>query len=295
MIDQLSYRLVDVFSKKPLSGNGLAVFANCHELSSEIMQKISQEMRQYESIFLFPTEETHRFKARIFTMEEELDFAGHPILGAACVLHELIKGSKQPWTFELREKNVSVTTLKKEKSYFAAMEQGEPSFGPLLELHEASHLLKAFNLSEKDLHETLPLQVVSTGLAYLIVPVRCGLEKVKIVTSELGRMLADIGAKFAYILQVPQLEGRTWDNEGRVEDIATGSAAGPVGAYLVRHGLKQPDQEIILHQGRFVSRPSEIFIKVAAESGRIHSVEVSGEVCMVARGIFDHFEYSDIL
>ena len=295
MIDQLSYRLVDVFSKKPLSGNGLAVFVNCQGLNAEIMQKIAQEMRQYESIFLFPTEEAHRFKARIFTMEEELDFAGHPILGAACVLHELVKGPEQSWTFELQEKNVSVTTLKKETSYFAAMEQGEPSFGPPFERHGISHLLKAFNLSEKDLLETLPLQVVSTGLPYLIVPVRCGLEKVKIVTSELGRMLAEIGAKFAYILQVSQLEGRTWDNEGRVEDVATGSAAGPVGAYLVRHGVKQANQEIILHQGRFVGRPSEIFIKVAAESARIHSVNVSGGVCMVARGAFDHFEYSDIL
>lgn len=70
---------------------------------------------------------------------------------------------------------------------------------------------------------------------------QCGLENVKVVTNELGQMLAEIGAKFAYILQVSQLEGRTWDNDGRVEDIATGSAAGPVGAYLIRHGIKQPN------------------------------------------------------
>ena len=171
-------------------------------------------------------------------MEEELDFAGHPILGAACVLHEQIKNEEQigKWVLELRAKTVSITTLKKEKSYLATMEQGEPYFELPLEPQKNSKLLRAFNLSEKEMHETLPLQVVSTGLPYLIVPVQSSLENVKVVTSELGQMLAEIGAKFAYILQVSQLEGRTWDNEGRVEDIATGSAAGPVGAYLIRHG-----------------------------------------------------------
>jgi trans-2,3-dihydro-3-hydroxyanthranilate isomerase len=292
---QLSFRLVDVFSKIPLAGNGLAVFTNCQGLSAEAMQKITQEMRQYESIFLFSTEESNRFEARIFTMEEELDFAGHPILGAACVLHELVKEEEQTqkWILELRAKTVSITTFKKEKSYFAAMEQGEPCFESPLELQKHSKLLRAFNLSEKDMHETLPLQVVSTGLPYLIVPVQCSLEKVEIVTRELGQMLAEIGAKFAYILQVPQLEGRTWDNEGRVEDIATGSAAGPVGAYLVRHGIKQPNREVILHQGRFVGRPSQIFIKAAGTAHHMHSVEVSGDVCMVASGAFDHFETLD--
>ena len=289
---QLSYRHVDVFSKTPLSGNGLIVFTNCEGLSTEAMQKVTQEMRQFESIFLFPTAESHRFRARIFTMEEELDFAGHPILGAACVLHEQIKNEEQrgKWVLELRAKTVSTTTLKKGKSYLATMEQGEPYFELPLQLQKNSKLLRAFNLSEKEMHETLPLQVVSTGLPYLIIPVQCNLEKVKVVTSELGQMLAEIGAKFAYILQVSQLEGRTWDNDGRVEDNATGSAAGPVGAYLIKHGIKQPNKEIIVHQGKFAGRPSQIFVKVTGTPNQMTSVEVSGEVCMVARGVFDNFE-----
>lgn len=291
-IKQLSYRHVDVFSSAPLSGNGLTVFADCGNLSTEAMQKITQEMRQFESIFLFPTEEPNRFRTRIFTMEEELDFAGHPILGAACVLHEQVSHEEKSgnWIFQLRAKTVSVTTVKQEKGYLATMEQGQPHFEMPLELQKHSKLLKAFNLSEKDIHETLPLQVVSTGLSYLIIPVQCNLEKVKVVTSELTRMLAEIGAKFAYILHVSHLEGRTWDNDGRVEDIATGSAAGPVGAYLIHHGIKQPNQEMIVHQGRFVGRPSQIFVKVSGAPHKITSVEVSGEVYMVARGIFDHFE-----
>lgn len=221
-IKQLRYRHVDVVSKTPLSGNGLTVFTNCEELNTETMQKIAQEMRQFESIFLFPTADSHRFFARIFTMEEELDFAGHPILGAVCVLHEQIESAALTgkWVIELPAKNVSATTIKKEKSYLATMEQGEPFFELPLVRQKNSHLLRAFNLSERDMHETLPLQVVSTGLPYLIIPVQCNLENVKVVTSELGIMLAEVGAKFAYILQVAQLEGRTWDNEGKVEDIA---------------------------------------------------------------------------
>lgn len=291
-IKQLKYRHVDVFCKTPLSGNGLTVFTNCEGLSTEAMQKITQEMRQYESIFLFPTKESHRFVARIFTMEEELDFAGHPILGAACVLHEQIKNEEQKgeWIFDLHTKKVSTSTLRKEKSYLATMEQGEPSFTPPLKQHEYSKFIKAFNLSESDLHETLPLQVVSTGLPYLIIPVQCSLEKVKIGSDNLGHMLAEIGAKFAYIIHVSQLEGRTWDNDGRVEDIATGSAAGPVGAYLCSHEIQQTNKEMIIHQGSFLGRPSQILVKAMGTPSHIESVEVSGEVCMVANGIFDNFE-----
>lgn len=292
-IKPLAYRHVDVFSKAPLSGNGLIVFMNCEDLSTETMQKITQEMRQFESIFLFSTKEPDRFRARIFTMEEELDFAGHPILGAACVLHEQVsqQAQKGKWTFELPTKNVSTTTLKREKYYLATMDQGEPSFEMPLQLQKAPELLSAFNLSESDIHKTLPLQVVSTGLPYLIIPVHCDLAKVRVVTTELSIMLAEIGAKFAYILDVDQIEGRTWDNLGQVEDIATGSAAGPVGAYLVHHGVKQPNREIIVHQGKFVGRPSQIFVKVLGTSHIMTSIEVSGEVCMVATGMFDNINF----
>jgi len=291
-IKQLNYRHVDVFSNGPLSGNGLTVFTHCEGLSTEAMQKITQEMRQFESIFLFPTVDPHRFQARIFTMEEELGFAGHPLLGAACVLHEQIKNEEREGkcALELSAKTVSITTIKKGNSYLATMEQGEPYFELSLEQQKNSRFLKAFSLSEKDVHETLPLQVVSTGLPYLIIPVQCDLKKVRVVTSELGQMLAEIGAKFAYILQVSELEGRTWDNDGRVEDIATGSAAGPVGAYLIRHGIKQSGTELIIHQGKFVGRPSQIFVKITGTPNHITSVEVSGEVCMVAKGMFENIE-----
>lgn len=97
----------------------------------------------------------------------------------------------------------------------------------------------------------------------------------------------EAGALTPETMQRITREGRTWDNDGRVEDIATGSAAGPVGAYLVRHGLEAPSTEIALHQGRFLGRPSQMRVWVDAANGDIAAVRVTGDVRMVACGIFD--------
>lgn len=285
----LSYRHVDVFSSTPLSGNGLTVFVEGDELASTVMQKITQELRQFESIFLFRTEQPHGFRARIFTMEEELDFAGHPILGAACVLHERLAYAREraEWELQLNAKTVPVTTTRKTRSYLATMEQGKPDFGDHLPFKYRHEFPRALNLADDDLHAGLPLQVVSTGLPYLIVPLRSSLEKARICDPQFEQMLAEVGARFVYVLHLPTLEGRTWDNDGRVEDIATGSAAGPVGAYLVRHEVVPPEKQLLINQGRFVGRPSQIVVSIGGRANEITSVEVSGEVCMIARGTFD--------
>jgi trans-2,3-dihydro-3-hydroxyanthranilate isomerase len=99
--------------------------------------------------------------------------------------------------------------------------------------------------------------------------------------------VAQLGAKFVYVFHLPTMEGRTWDNMGRVEDIATGSAAGPRGAYLVRYGQAQAGIPIILHQGSFVGRPSSITVQVTGTAHAIASVQVSGDVAMVAHGVID--------
>jgi PhzF family phenazine biosynthesis protein len=130
--------------------------------------------------------------------------------------------------------------------------------------------------------EDLPLQVVSTGLPYLIVPIKTNLANARIVARDFERLLARFGARFAYILDVLSLEGRTWDNDGRVEDIATGSAAGPAGAFLVAHKLAQPDSPLVIHQGRFLGRSSELTVVVCGESAS--SVRVSGEVHFIGSG-----------
>lgn len=288
-LQALAYRHVDVFSREPLSGNGLTVFPEASALTPETMQRITREMRQFESIFLSPTSEPHRVQARIFTMEEELPFAGHPVLGAACVLHERLvnEDERATWTLDLAAGPAQVNTIRHDGWYEATMHQGRPVFGATLGAEMARQALAALNLTEDQLYPGLPLEVVSAGLPYLLVMLADGLERAAIVQPGFEALLAQVGAKFVYVLHAPTREGRTWDNDGRVEDIATGSAAGPVGAYLVRHGLAAPFTEIILHQGRFLGRPSQIRVWVDTTDGDITAARVTGDVRMVARGVFD--------
>lgn len=279
----LHFGLVDVFAEEPLTGNGLSIFLLEHELPTELMQRITQEMRQFESIFLQKTGDPHCYTARIFTMEEELGFAGHPILGAACFVHaKNFQGVDElKLTFVTPEKSIPTVSIINAPANFAEMEQGSAIFQAPINLIHTKELLSALNLSESDVAENLPLQVVSTGLPYLIVPVSKGLDKACICTRQFKSLLAEIGAKFVYVLDVFTKEGRTWDNDGKVEDVATGSAAGPAAAYLVKHGLAQAGEVISIKQGRFVGRPSELLACVRKESGM---VTVRGQVCFVGNG-----------
>jgi trans-2,3-dihydro-3-hydroxyanthranilate isomerase len=126
------------------------------------------------------------------------------------------------------------------------------------------------------------MQVVSTGLPYLIVPVQAGLERARISHSRFEELLATSGAKFAYVLDPDRPEGRTWDNAGRIEDVATGSAAGPAAGYLLHHGVRAPGQPMLIHQGQFTGRPSTIEVRPDPD-GRLW---VGGLVAPVASGQF---------
>jgi predicted PhzF superfamily epimerase YddE/YHI9 len=138
--------------------------------------------------------EVGRVSARIFTAEEELPFAGHPVIGAAAALHRL------------------------------------------------------------------PMQVASTGLTYLIVPVTHGLDRAQIAVRDFEERLASVGAKFVYVFDPDKLEGRSWDNTGALEDVATGTAAGPAAGFLAAHGLAAQDETILINQGRLLGRPSVIAV-----------------------------------
>jgi trans-2,3-dihydro-3-hydroxyanthranilate isomerase len=280
----LPFTLVDVFARQPLTGNGLSVFLLEDELPALAMQRITQEMRQFETIFLRPLKGKSRFQARIFTMEEELPFAGHPILGAAATLHAELFPAEAVSSFDFvtSERTIPATSHRNGDAYLAEMDQGAAVLENPIPASESGEFLMALNLSNSDLATGLPLQVVSTGLPYLIVPLRAGLERARIVTTDFESQLARVGARFVYVLDVERREGRTWDNAGRVEDIATGSAAGPAAAYLVTRHLAKPDEDILLTQGRFLDRPSELHVLV---TGRPElKVTVRGQVCLVGKG-----------
>ncbi len=286
-LKDIKAKLVDVFADGKLTGNGLTIFWECPDLSSREMQVLTQEMRQFESIFVQKEPETDRIKARIFTMEEELDFAGHPLIGLAAHLHEEY-GTKErhEWNIELRSNNVRLISHAKGDYYSASMELGAPGFISILKPSERVEILSALNLGE-DNAAGMPLEVISTGLPYLIVPVISGIEQARIKTRDFESLLNRYGAKFVYILDINTLEGRTWDNEGKVEDIATGSAAGPAGAFLFKAKLVSENTPFQISQGRMVGRPSKIDVCLEANNGVINTIIISGDVHKVASISFE--------
>jgi PhzF family phenazine biosynthesis protein len=144
--------------------------------------------------------------------------------------------------------------------------------------------LKRLGLGDTDMVSGIPAQVISTGLPYLIIPISpSALSRARIEATDLEFLLGSQGAKFVLVLDVDGREVRTWDNLGQVEDVATGSAAGPAAAYLLRHGFADAASPIVLSQGRFAGRPSKILV-VSDKAGNLL---VSGQVWPVCHGALD--------
>ncbi|MBK6424489.1 MAG: PhzF family phenazine biosynthesis isomerase [Gemmatimonadetes bacterium] len=282
----LRFRLVDVFTDRAYAGNGLAVFPEAAGFTAAQMQAIAAELRQVESIFLERTPEPRRVRARIFTPEEELPFAGHPSLGAAAVLHEETADGEAAaeWQLELTGRTVPVTTRRTAAGLSAEMRQGIATFLPPLSTAAAAPFHDALGMAPALRHPALPLQTVSTGLPYLIVPVAGDLGAARIRHPEFEALLATVGAKFVYLLDPARREGRTWLNDGIVEDPATGSAAGPAGAYLVRHGLAVAGERQRILQGARAGRPSDLWVTIEARHDALE-VRVAGTVVPVGSGL----------
>lgn len=276
------YYHADVFSSKSLSGNGLTVIFHEEEMDTQYMQRIAQEFKQFETIFLRQIGEKH-FRARIFTVEEELDFAGHPILGAVSTIHEKLysEESSITVTFDLNNKVLQSESIKKDGNFQAIMNQGIPEFIGTVGDEYKDMFLQALNLTAKNLHPRFPMEVVSTGLPYLIVPLSSGLGQAKISVGNFEEQLNKVQAKFVYVFDIDRMEGRTWDNFGAVEDVATGSAAGPTGAYLYKWNVCNATEDIMINQGGFVGRPSKINVFRDKSTGEL---KVAGDVKIVAKG-----------
>jgi PhzF family phenazine biosynthesis protein len=237
------------------------------------MLRIAQEVRQFETIFLFDVVDDGA-DARIFTPEEELGFAGHPVLGAAAVMHARSQpmAKRHVWNIRVGGRPLRVTTATRADNVVASeMDQGPADFSPPLSHDVALQFAAALGVPPEQLRDDLPGQVVSTGLPYLLLPVTPdGLAASHVAVADLPSRLRKVGADFAYVLDADRPEGRTWDNRGVTEDVATGSAAGPTAAYLVHHGLRSADELFYVYQGRFVGRPSRIDVR--------HTV--NGSICV---------------
>jgi PhzF family phenazine biosynthesis protein len=280
----MDFRHVDVFTERPYAGNGLVVMFGGVERSADALLAVTAEMRQFESIFVDVEPDSRAVTARIFTVEEELPFAGHPVIGAAAASHERFAGGEEErfWTFRIASRDVAVTSRRTAAYFEAEMNQGPPTDPTTVPDPVAANLLSALSLDAAHLRD-LPTQVISTGLPYVILPVTAdGLGAAHICVNDLETRLEGVGAKFIYAFDPDAREGRTWDNLGAVEDVATGSAAGPAAAYLFEHGLADSGGEVVLRQGRFAGRPSSMSVRL-----RGGEIWVGGPVAPVARGTLD--------
>jgi trans-2,3-dihydro-3-hydroxyanthranilate isomerase len=281
---EIAFRLVDVFCERPLEGNQLCVVPEAHELEPELMQTVAREIGFSETTFVTWCGED-RYGMRIFTPSQELPFAGHPTLGTAFVLvSEGRVHSPLTQVVEAGEYPVEVDPA----AGRARMRQLAPGFGPTFEDRERA--AGAAGLEPRDLRDDVPMEVVTTGLPHLMVAVR-DLETLRRASRDggsVGEVCRGVGAESMYLFAETEdgITARMFDWETGVgEDPATGSAAGPLGAYLARHGIAGMPGSVRIRQGEQVGRPSLLEVEVAPEAGSWRVV-VGGGVAIVGEGVF---------
>jgi len=280
----------DVFSSNPLQGNSLAVFSDARGLSDTEMQSVAKEMNLSETTFILPRdpkiERERGVRVRIFTVQEELPFAGHPTLGTAFALRG--KSEAQEITLEL---NVGKVPVRFEDTpnqpTFGEMTQVDPTFGLV---HEREAMVRATGLGIEDFDATLPIQTVSTGMPFTIAPLKslAVIQKLRVDLHHATEYLEKTGGKFLYFVAretvdpAAGLHARMLFYNG--EDPATGSAAGCTAAWMVAHGVAEPDQRVLIEQGVEMQRPSRIFVRASRRDNRIVNVRVGGNAIEVIRG-----------
>ncbi|MHB8216056.1 MAG: PhzF family phenazine biosynthesis protein [Candidatus Sulfotelmatobacter sp.] len=280
----------DVFSARPLEGNSLAVFSDGGGLTDAEMQSVAKEMNLSETTFILPrdaeTERKRGVRVRIFTVQEELPFAGHPTLGTAFALRG--QSSVNKVTLEL---NVGKVPVHFEDSpgapTFGEMTQIDPTFGMA---HEREAVARATGLRAQDFDESLPIQTVSTGISFTVTPLLslAVMQNLQVDLNRSAEYLAKSGGKFFYFVTretvdpAARLHARMLFYNG--EDPATGSAAGCTSAWMVANGVARADERVLIEQGMEMKRPSRIFVRASRSDNRVVNVRVGGNSVEIMRG-----------
>jgi trans-2,3-dihydro-3-hydroxyanthranilate isomerase len=286
---QLQMVQIDVFTDRALAGNALAVCLDGRGLTTEQMQDIARETNLSETTFVLPgdaeAERQNAVRVRIFTVQEELPFAGHPTLGTAFVL----RGSSAAAEIKLHL-NVGTVPVRFEdlpgKPAFGEMTQMDPKF---VMQHDREAVATAVGLPIDDLDPNLPVESVSTGVPFTVTPIRTlsVLQTLRIDPARTSQYLAQSGGKFFYFVcretgdPAVRLHARMLFYGG--EDPATGSAAGCATAWMVAHGVAQPDERVLIEQGVEMKRPSRIFVRASKADNRVVNVRVGGNAVEVMR------------
>ncbi len=285
---------LDVFTTKQYAGNALAVIIDGDGLAQAKMQAIAREMNLSETVFIQrPTNNSALARLRIFTTTHELPLAGHPVIGTWFLLAELgVVPASEGHVQILQQTGAGILpvefTFHDGRPVSVTMTQKPARFVPT-KLNRAA-LAEALGLKSSDLDPTLPLEFVSTGISNLMVPIRRRniLPKIHMNMRALAQLISRHGV-VAYCFALGG-KGKAFARGmlpwALVEDPATGSAGGSLGAYLVRHERLRPLETLTIMQGVEMGRPSEIRVEVTSERGRLVP-KVSGSAVRVFEGHID--------
>jgi trans-2,3-dihydro-3-hydroxyanthranilate isomerase len=282
------YYIVDVFAERKYAGNQLAVIRHAQPLSTEEMQRIASEMHFSETTFILSDKTKNGgYSVRIFTPEEELPFAGHPTLGTAyIILHEILSKPVSKVNLNLGVGQIPVTV----RNNILWMRQVQPTF---LKTFEADPMARVLGLDVSDIDDRFPIQEVSTGIPFIIVPLRSlGAVRSIIVNLKEFQSLSPGAENVGILVFSPEAMEKGNDLHVRVftkyasvpEDPATGSGNGCLSAYLVKHRyFGEPKIDVKAEQGYEMGRPSLLYLNAEVKEGKYH-ITVGGKVVLVAKG-----------
>lgn len=293
MPEGLPYYVVDVFAEEKYAGNQLAVVMCAKDIPDDMKQKIAREMNFSETTFILSDKkENNGYNIRIFTPTQELPFAGHPTLGTAYIIQrEFIGKPVKDLILNLKVGQISVAIdYERRLPEILWMHQIQPVFGQTFERRGISEVL---NLEENEIDSSYPIQDVSTGVHFVIVPLKSieSLKKARIQREKYFDLVMSKEAK-GLLIFCPQAHRVGHDMSVRVfvdyygipEDPATGSGNGCLAAYLVKHRYFERDNiSIRVEQGYEIGRPSLLLLRAQDLVEKI-DVYVGGKVIMVAKG-----------
>jgi trans-2,3-dihydro-3-hydroxyanthranilate isomerase len=291
---EYAFTQVDVFTDRVFGGNPLAVFLDGRGLSDGEMQSIAREMNLSETTFVLPaTRPDCAVKVRIFTPARELPFAGHPTVGTAWLLATQRRFGGAPAA--VLEEGIGPVAVALEgdplRPSFVWMRHRDATFGP--EVPDRAGVAAALGLDESDLQPRVPICTGTTGSLFLYVPLRdrAAVDRAVLEVSAMRRAFGDGALPGVFVFAAERPDGaysRMFGphTSGLPEDPATGSASGPLGAYLVTHGLIAPGEtvQITSEQGTKMGRPSFVHIRLRAQGGTVTDISVGGSVVPVLEG-----------
>jgi trans-2,3-dihydro-3-hydroxyanthranilate isomerase len=283
---------LDVFAEKKYAGNQLAVFRNAGNLTSDEMQQMAREINFSETTFILSDKKSNNggFDVRIFTPKEEVSFAGHPTIGTAYIIrNEILQGKAENVVLNLKVGQIPVSFS---QDGYCWMKQIEPIFG---EQHKPEILAAILGLDVSDLDKRYPVEEVSTGLPFFIVPLKtiASLKKARIDREKYFDLIKATTAK-GILIFCPETHEPQNDISVRVfveyygvpEDPATGSGNGCLCGYLMKYRYFGQDSiNIRSEQGYEIGRPSLLLLKAAQRDIKI-DIHVGGKSIIVAQGEF---------